>query len=217
MSRSFFVARRPASPDAGAPASAHPAAPRRRLLRGLAAAPVAVAGPAQAQADGWPAPLLEALRAGGCVVLLRHALTDPGVGDPPGFRLDDCSTQRNLSEQGRAQARRLGAMLADARVPLGPVRSSRWCRCLDTARLAFGRVEPWPVIDSFFRDRQDEPAQTTALRGWASAWRGPDNAMLVTHQVNITALTGAFVAMGEALVLRPETAALRVIGRTGAG
>jgi broad specificity phosphatase PhoE len=191
-----------------------PAAARRRLLRGLAAVPLAAAGPAWA---AWPAPLLATLRAGGCVVLLRHALTDPGVGDPPGFRLDDCATQRNLSAQGRAQARALGVALADARVPLGPVRSSRWCRCLDTAQLAFGRVEPWPVIDSFFRDRDRESAQTTELRRWAQAWRGPDNAMLVTHQVNVTALSGEFVSMGEALVLRPGADGLRVIGRAGAG
>jgi len=192
-----------------------PAATRRRLLRAFALAPIAAAG--SARAADWPEPLLEALRAGGCVVLLRHALTEPGIGDPPGFRLDACATQRNLSAQGRAQSRALGAVLGDARVPLGPVRSSRWCRCLDTARLAFGRVEPWPVIDSFFRDRDTGPAQTAELRRWASAWRGPDNAMLVTHQVNITALTGEFVSMGEALVLRPEAGALHRVGRAGTG
>ncbi|HMS81661.1 MAG TPA: histidine phosphatase family protein, partial [Burkholderiaceae bacterium] len=79
----------------------------------------------------------DALRDGGCVLLLRHALTEPGVGDPPGFRIEACGTQRNLSAQGRAQAARLGASLRDAGVAIGPVRSSRWCRCLDTARLAF--------------------------------------------------------------------------------
>jgi len=206
----------PAPAGADRPSSLHggPWQPRRGLLRGLLATPL-LAAAAPARAGGWPAPLLTELRAGGCVVLLRHAQTVPGIGDPPGFRLHDCTTQRNLSEQGREQARRLGEVLAQARVPLGPVRSSRWCRCLDTGRLAFGRVEPWPVIDSFFADRATESVQTAALRDWVLTWGGPDNAMLVTHQVNITALTGAFVGMGEALVLRPGAGVLRTIGRAG--
>ena len=76
----------------------------------------------------------------GAVLLIRHALA-PGIGDPDGFRLDDCATQRNLSAEGRAQSRALGELLATRDVAAGPVLSSRWCRCVDTARLAFGRVE----------------------------------------------------------------------------
>jgi hypothetical protein len=137
--------------------------------------------------------------------------------DPPGFRLDDCATQRNLSDAGRAQARRLGERLRAAAVPVDPVRSSRWCRCLETARLAFGRVQPWPVLDSFFADRGTQSAQTDALRAWALAFRGPANAALVTHQVNGTALTGEWSAAGEVLVLRPDATSLRLVGRLAAG
>ena len=90
---------------------------------------MAVAARAQAPAD----PAWAALRAGGAVVVLRHAQTVPGIGDPPGFRLQDCSTQRNLSEEGRQQARRLGETLRRAGVKVDEVLSSRWCRCLDTA------------------------------------------------------------------------------------
>lgn len=183
------------------------------MLGGLAGA-IALGVPG-ARAAALPDALIGPMRSGGCVVLLRHARTDPGVGDPPGFRLDACGTQRNLSADGRSQAARIGAALRAAGVPVGPVRSSRWCRCLETARLAFGRVEPWPVIDSFFADRDSTAKQTDALREWVRAFGGPGNAMLVTHQVNVTALTGEFVAMGEALVLRPDGGELTKLGRFG--
>ncbi len=189
---------------------------RRDALATLAGAAVLLGVPSGAAA-ALPAPVLAALREGGCVLLLRHARTDPGVGDPPGFRLDACGTQRNLSAEGRAQAERLGAMLREAGVALGPVRSSRWCRCLDTARLAFGRVEPWPALDSFFDDRSDAGARTDAVRRWALGVRGADNAVLVTHQVNVTALLGGWIEMGETIVLRPGGDALATIGRFAPG
>lgn len=190
---------------------------RRRVLQWLGLPGVVALAPSWVRADVPAGPLLDALRAGGCVVLLRHARTVPGVGDPPGFRLGDCRTQRNLSDDGRAQARRIGESLRQAGVPIGPVRSSRWCRCIDTARLAFGRVDPWPVLDSFFAERADAgPGQTEALRDWALGWNAPLNAVLVTHQVNVTGLTGEWVAQGEAMVLRPEGGALRALGRFGA-
>ena len=192
-----------------------PRAPRRAVLRTAAALGAGAALPAAVRAaDGTlPAAVRDALRAGGAVVLVRHAQTEPGVGDPPGFRLDDCATQRNLSAAGRVQAQRLGRLLAQAGVPLAEVRSSRWCRCVDTARLAFGRVEPWPPLDSFFADRGRERAQTEALRGWVLEPGGPGLRVGVTHQVNLTALTGEWTAMGEALVLRAEGGAPRVLAR----
>ena len=188
--------------------------PRRAVLRALAGASALVAAPSGALGP-LPAPVLAALREGGCVLLLRHARTEPGVGDPPGFRLDDCATQRNLSADGRAQAERLGAALREAGIAIGPVRSSRWCRCLDTARLAFGHVEPWPVLDSFFADRSGADAQTAALRRWALAFRGPRNAALVTHQVNVSALLGGWIDTGETIVLRPDGGTLATPGRFG--
>jgi broad specificity phosphatase PhoE len=188
-----------------------------RGARGTATG-AAADGAADANAPGPmpPAPVLDALRDGGCVLLLRHARTEPGIGDPPGFRLGDCATQRNLSVDGREQAARLGAALRASGVAIGPVRSSRWCRCLDTARLAFGRVEPWPTLDSFFADRTGADAQTAALRRWALAFRGPDNAALVTHQVNVSALLGGWIGMGETIVLRPRGGSLETVGRFGA-
>lgn len=80
------------------------------------------------------------LQGGGQVVLIRHAQTTAGVGDPEGMRLDDCRTQRNLDERGRAEARRLGAAFQARNVPVGELLSSPWCRCVETARIAFGRA-----------------------------------------------------------------------------
>lgn len=158
--------------------------------------------------------LWELLQAGGQVVVIRHALTEPGVGDPPGFRLDDCQTQRNLSAVGREEAKRIGAAFQTRGVPIGQVLSSRWCRCLETARLAFGTVEPWPPLDSFFNDRRREAEQTDAVRQRASERQAAGNLILVTHQVNISVLTGIFPAAGEMVILTPQRdGTLRVAGR----
>lgn len=154
-----------------------------------------------------------ALREGGHVLILRHAETEPGIGDPPQFRLDDCSTQRNLSAAGRAQAQRLGKRMAEQGVIVTEVLSSRWCRCLDTARLAFGRVSPAPALDSFFGEQHNATSQTAALRKRIADFRGPGNLVLVTHQVNITALTGVYPAMGETVVLKIKAGTLEIVGR----
>lgn len=138
------------------------------------------------------------------MVVMRHATTEPGVGDPPGFRLDDCATQRNLSEPGREEARRINAAFRTRGVPVARVLSSRWCRCLETARLAFGTVEPWPPLDSFFGDHSQEPEQTQAVRRAAGEPPATGNLILVTHQVNIRALTGLFPAPGEMIILTPR-------------
>jgi phosphohistidine phosphatase SixA len=163
-------------------------------------------GGARADEAAW-----HSVEAGGCVILLRHARTTPGIGDPPGFRLEDCSTQRNLSDAGRAQARRFGAEFDRRGIRIDEVRSSRWCRCLDTARLAFPRheVRPLDALDSFFTDGSTRGAQTAALRDYLGALPAMRRVVLVTHMVNITALTDESPAMGEALIVRT--------GASGAG
>ena len=212
------VGRRQAAEPGSTPigGAAGPAEASRRAFVRAALATGALGAVPAARASAIPPALLGPLRAGGCVIALRHAQTDPGIGDPPGFRLDACGTQRNLSPAGRVQAERFGAMLQAGGVTLGPVRSSRWCRCLDTARLAAGRVEPWPALDSFFQGRETEGVQTAAVREWALAFSGPGAALLVTHQVNLSALTGEWTGMGEALVLRAEGGVLNTLGRFAA-
>lgn len=127
----------------------------------------------------------------GRVLLLRHA-NAPGTGDPPNFRLDDCSTQRNLDAAGRAQAAALGERLAQAGTAHAKVYSSQWCRCLETARLlGLGAVEPLPALNSFYGRPQERETSVAALRRFLAALpaNGPP-AVLVTHQVTITAFTG---------------------------
>lgn len=144
------------------------------------------------------------LKEGGKVVLMRHAQTDAGIGDPPGFVLEECSTQRNLSTQGRTEAVRAGARLRHHGVAVAEVLSSRWCRCLDTARLAFGRVTPAPMLDSVFdRYAPGEAAKTREVLTWLAgrARSGSRaNVVLVTHAVNIDALAGVSLASGEMAV-----------------
>ena len=136
----------------------------------------------------------------------------PGVGDPPGFRLDDCATQRNLSAAGREEAERWGNALRARGVRVEGVLSSAWCRCRDTAALAFGRHEVWAPLNSFFSDRRTEAEQTRAVRERVAAWRSADVLVLVTHQVNITAATGLTVASGSGVVVRPAPGGLEVVG-----
>lgn len=149
----------------------------------------------------------------GHVIVLRHARA-PGTGDPANFRLGDCSTQRNLSEAGRKQAARIGKRLRDAGLGETTVYSSQWCRCLETARLmAVGPVVELPALNSFFRTPEQEQKQDRALRAWIAAADLSRPVVLVTHQVNITALTGIFPAEGEILVLRRDGGGLAVVGR----
>jgi broad specificity phosphatase PhoE len=158
------------------------------------------------------------LRAGGLVVFIRHAETDPGVGDPPGFRLEDCKTQRNLSAAGRDQARRLGEMLRRERVPVGPVLASEWCRCRDTATLAFGRYEAWPALNNLFGRAQNEPAQRQAMLERAGAHRGKENLVLVTHGSTVVPVAGVAPMQGELVVMRPDgRGGLALVGRLRGG
>ena len=185
---------------------------RRRQL--LLAVPLLAGGRLASAAAGEEA-AWAVLAAGGCAVLLRHAQTVAGIGDPPGFRLDDCSTQRNLSDAGRAEARRLGAEFGRRGIAVDEVLSSRWCRCVDTARLAFPRHEVlvFEALNSFFADGSTRAAQTEALRGFLARLPPRRRVVLVTHHVNIAALTGQAVGMGEALLVRTGDGAGELAGR----
>ena len=169
--------------------------------------------PSQA-ADMSEDALWQKLRGGGVTVLMRHAATVPGIGDPPGFKLDQCATQRNLSERGRADARAVGAAVQRHQNTPGAVWSSRWCRCLDTARLAFGRVQPEPSLDSMFEDDAGAAsAKLRDLRARLAARTETTPLVLVTHDVNIRALTGESLAQGEMVLLTGRGGKLEVLGR----
>jgi len=152
----------------------------------------------------------------GLVVLLRHALA-PGVGDPPGFDLGDCATQRNLNDVGRAQARRLGERLRAAGARDAVVYTSEWCRCRETATLlGFGEPIVLPALNSFFAEPAGRAPRLAALRTFFrdQPVDGP-LVILVTHQVTVTALTDWYPASGDYAILRlnrterPEIIALR--------
>jgi len=185
---------------------------RRTLLHAACCALAAPSWSVRAAA-GDEAAVVAALRAGGTVAAFRHALA-PGTLDPPGFRLGNCSTQRNLDEAGRLQARRLGAWFTARGLVPRTVRSSPWCRCLETARLAFGeRVEAWDALGSL---REGDPAaQVTALRAALARLPPGGFEVWVSHQFTLSALAGTGTAPGEGLVLagRPDGAAPSLLAR----
>ena len=131
--------------------------------------------------------------------MLRHAQTEPGVSDPAGYRLDQCSTQRNLSDEGRAQAQRIGQWFKGHQLQPRSVQSSVWCRCKDTAELAFGTYKVLGALASTFDNPGAQTLQTQQLRERLKAIANGQFEVWVTHQVNITALTGLVPSMGEAV------------------
>ncbi len=174
---------------------------------------VGLAAPAAWASNLPEAALWQALRDRTAFAIMRHALA-PGGGDPPGHRVGDCSTQRNLSAEGRAQARTIGDRFRAAGIAEARVLSSQWCRCRDTAtELRLGTVEDLPALNSFFGKSDRGPGQTKALRDWLASAPMDKPLVLVTHQVNISALTRETTASGEIVVVRLQPdGAMQVLG-----
>lgn len=188
---------------------AAPIFPTHRLRHAAAAwLLVGTCGPVAAHEDPW-----SKLRDGD-IVLFRHAIA-PGSDDPRGMRLGDCSTQRNLDEAGRRQARRIGELLRRHRITVGAVLTSAWCRARDTAALAVpampARVDS--AFNAMFPDRSHEREQTESALATLLRWRGPGVLLVTTHQFNVGALVGIHPAPGEGVAVRAEQGRLRVIGR----
>jgi broad specificity phosphatase PhoE len=165
-----------------------------KLLVALAA--LLAASPAVADEKLW-----SLLKAGGQVVLIRHTITTPGAGDPPGMRLDDCSTQRNLTDAGRAHARRIGEAFRSRGIPVERVVSSPWCRCVQTAELAFGQTEVSEALSNLFGRPENREQQVGQLRNLISSQSGRGNLILVTHGSTIAALTGISPGTGEMVLM----------------
>ena len=157
--------------------------------------------------------LWAALREGRAFAMMRHALA-PGTGDPANFDVNDCATQRNLSVEGREQARRTGDAFRDNGIALAEVMTSAWCRCRDTASLMnLGTPEVLQPLNSFFQNSSQRGPQTQALKQWLGQWTGSKPLLLVTHQVNISALTGDFARSGEIVVVdRNVSDGVKVLG-----
>jgi broad specificity phosphatase PhoE len=155
------------------------------------------------------------LAKGGQVVLVRHGLTTPGVGDPPGFKLGECATQRNLVDQGRREAERLGAALRAHNVPVSRVLASPWCRCIETARIAFGTE---PAIDdtlsNLFENSANRDKQVAQFRKLVANAPKQGNLFLVTHGSTTAAFTGINQGTAEMVIVTPEGGErYRVAGR----
>ena len=164
----------------------------RRIVASLFLSCVAGASGAESQAD-----LVTLLKSGGQTVLMRHTLTPPGVGDPPGMTLDDCATQRNLTDQGRADARAIGERVRQAGISFDHVETSPLCRCKDTAKLAFGRInEVQPATTRGDREVRE-------LRAFA-AEKHRGNAVLVSHGTTIRNAIGVDTEPGEMVVITPQ-------------
>lgn len=164
-------------------------------------------------AEAW-----KTLREGNAVLMMRHALA-PGTGDPANFKLGDCSTQRNLNEAGREQARSWKPFLAEHGITEARVFSSQWCRCMDTAtEIGMGEVTGWSPLNSFFRNRGDGPGQTRQTIEGVNEMPAGAPVILVSHQVNTTALTGIYPSSNEGVIIAlPLSDSPRVLARVSPG
>lgn len=159
----------------------------------------------------------KALSDGRHVLFMRHA-DAPGFGDPAGYRLDDCTTQRNLGERGRQQAVQIGQWLRQQGIQKARVYSSPWCRCRDTGQLlAMGAVNLDRSLGSFFDEMSRAPAQTRQLQEFIAQHLREKPAsplILITHHVNIEAYTGKVVSVGDMVLVevgpRGESTSFRV-------
>ena len=136
------------------------------------------------------------------IILIRHSLA-PGGGDPAGFKVDDCKTQRNLNRKGINQSKKIGKLFKKNKVPVDQVLSSQWCRCKDTAKFAFGEYKEFTALNSTFQSPFDknEVKQLKDLYSYVKKWNGNGkNLVLITHYSIITAVTNAVPSSGEIVV-----------------
>jgi len=154
-----------------------------------------------AQADAWAL-----LRQPGHVVFMRHsdAPGSGGYGDPPGFKLEDCATQRNLSEEGRAHASRTGQAFKTHGVVFDRVLTSPWCRCKETALLATGKAaEVLAPLSNLVGRSEHRESQVRALKAYLAGLDGKSRVLFVTHGIVVNALAGVSLASGEMVIVKP--------------
>ena len=139
---------------------------------------------------------------GNKIILIRHSLA-PGGGDPPGFKINDCKTQRNLNRTGINQSKKIGKLFKKNKVPVDQVLSSQWCRCKDTAKYAFGNFKEFAALNSTFQSpyNKNEGKQLKELYEFIKKWDGKGkNLVLITHYSIITAVTNAVPSSGEMVI-----------------
>ena len=137
------------------------------------------------------------------IILIRHSQA-PGFGDPPGFKIKDCKTQRNLSKEGINQSKKIGKLFEKNQIKIDQVLSSQWCRCKDTAKYAFKKYKEFSALNSTFQQPYDKNAkkQIKELKDYIQNWNGNgSNLILVTHYVIITAITDVAPRSGEIIII----------------
>ena len=163
--------------------------------------------------------VIDRLKFGGHILMIRHALA-PGSGDPPNFKISDCSTQRNLDESGQTQARRIGMWLRTNGIKSPRIYSSQWCRCLETARLIdLGPVQELAALNSFYEKTENREPNLQALNQFISQQPVDGKLIiLVTHFVTIAAIAGTSVSSGEGALLElQKNMPYTVVGRLNFG
>ena len=145
--------------------------------------------------------VIKQLKKGGNIVFIRHAIA-PGGGDPENFRLDDCSTQRNLDSQGIEQSKKMGLFFQQNNIPIDKVLSSEWCRCKDTAKIAFGKFKTLSALNSFYEARyaKNKFKQIKDLKKYINNWESDSNLIIVTHYIVISALLNTTTSSGEMVI-----------------
>ena len=145
--------------------------------------------------------LIVELKKGGKLIFIRHAYA-PGGGDPENFSLFDCNTQRNLSQSGRDQAKKIGTFFKDNKIPIGMVYSSEWCRCKETALIAFSNYETRNFLNSFFSSQfaKNKVPQMRKLKNFIKNWDEDKNLIFVTHYVVISESLNYTPSSGEIIV-----------------
>ena len=146
--------------------------------------------------------ILKSLKDGKKLVFIRHAIA-PGNGDPNNFDINDCSTQRNLNENGIEESKKIGLFFKNNKIKIDKVLSSQWCRCKDTAKYAFKNFETFDALNSFFseRFRKNKDKQIKDLKKYISRWNGEGNLVFVTHYVVILEMINKAVSSGEIVIL----------------
>ena len=145
--------------------------------------------------------ILESLKEGGKIIFIRHAYA-PGGGDPQNFNINDCSTQRNLSDKGINQSKLIGEFFKTNKIKIDKVLSSEWCRCKDTAKFAFNDFETFDALNSFFSAKfaKNEKKQIRDLKKFINKWESSKNLVLVTHYVVISSMLNVATSSGEIVI-----------------
>jgi phosphohistidine phosphatase SixA len=185
-----------------------------RMRLAIVALLLGLCGPAEVAAADEAANAWNALRAGGHVALMRHADAPGGFGDPPGFRVDDCATQRNLSAKGKADAEKIGSRLKREGIAFEKIVSSPWCRCSETAKLMnVGTVETEATFGNVVVLRDQRETLTSGARALIAKWTARGNLLVVMHGANIAALSGISPASGEIVVVKGGSDRAEPVGR----